>query len=301
MASRALFLVCALAMAACGESAEESPASGGAAGQAGSGGTSGQAGASGSAGQGGQAGQAGAAGQAGSPQLVDADGDGLDDALEQAIAESHFPYLSLAPNDKCPLHGVLFRATPHPDDASRWMIWYVVLFQNDCGANGHVGDDEVFGAVVDPATPAPAGILALRAISHQGTVCESTTECGTLPGCDPCTTAQKNGQAFPVVFPSVNKHGQFVKESTCDASIICDFGGCTQNPTPSTPPLVNAGEPGAPLVNDLTTQGFINSANGWTEAELMGFDPWSNSDFGSAGNVTDDLTDTAFVIPLSGC
>ncbi len=64
---------------------------------------------------------------------------------------------------------------------------------------------------------------------------------------------------------------------------------------------MNAGEPGKPLVNDLTTDGFINAAEGWTEPSLMSYDPWSGQDFGTAGNVADDLVDPAFVIPLSGC
>jgi hypothetical protein len=176
------------------------------------------------------------------------------------------------------------------------------LFQNDCGANGHVGDDEGIGAVIDPALPAPEGILALRAISHQGTLCEKISTCGTLPSCDACTTAAKSGKPFPVVFPSVNKHGNYVSESTCDANFICDFGGCTLNPTPSAPPFVNAGEPGKPLTNDLSANGgFIDATHGWTEAELMGFDPWGGQEFGSAGVVSEDLVDTAFLIPLSGC
>jgi hypothetical protein len=163
----------ALALVACGESdgptqsatgGAAGAASGGAAGDAG--GTAGSAtgGSSGTGGAtGGSAGSAGAAGNAG----VDADGDGLIDAQELAIAQSYYPYYSVSPSDKCPLHGVLFRASPHPADASKIALWYVVLYENDCGAGGHVGDDEVFGALVDPSVPPPAGLLALRAISHQ--------------------------------------------------------------------------------------------------------------------------------------
>lgn len=278
--------------------------SGGSAG-AGTGGasTGGTGGSAGSA-TGGVAGTAtgGAAGNGSGGSGVDADGDGIDDATEQSLAESYFPYYSVAPDDTCPLHGVVFRAAPHPDDPTKIALWYVVLFQKDCGANGHVGDDEGIGAVIDPALPAPGGILALRAISHQGTLCEKITTCGTLPSCDACTTADKGGKPFPVVFPSVNKHGNYVSESTCDANFICDFGGCTLNPTPSAPPFVNAGEPGKPLTNDLSTNGgFIDAPHGWTAPELQGFDPWGGQEFGSAGVVSEDLVDTAFLIPLSGC
>jgi hypothetical protein len=61
------------------------------------------------------------------------------------------------------------------------------------------------------------------------------------------------------------------------------------------PPVVNAGEPVHHLVTDLTTQGFI-TANGWTEAALIHFDPWNPTmDFGGAGNIASDLVDPAFV------
>ncbi len=230
---------------------------------------------------------------------VDADGDGVDDALELQLAQKYFPYYSIAPGDKCPLHGVLFRLTPHPDNQSWLAVWYVVLFERDCGANGHVGDDEVFGGVIDPNQPAPDGLLAVRAIAHQDTVCGNTTTCGSLPGCSPCTMA--GSPPTPVVFSSINKHGGYVKEQTCDLNVICDFGGCTLNPAASVPPFVNAGEPSKPLVTDLTKDGFIQPAQGWTEPTLQGFNPWGGQDFGKAGNVTDDLTDPAFLVPAAGC
>lgn len=306
-------LSAAVGVSACGSSEDAAKsASGGVAGAnggaAGGGGATSGGGTSATGGGpagGGTAGSSGSAGSDGGADadagFVDGDGDGLDDNTELAVAQAYFPFYSIAPDDKCPRSGVLFRATPHPADKTKIAIWYIVLYEKDCGATGHVGDDEGFGAVIDPKLPSPAGILALRAISHQGTLCEKTTTCGSLPGCSPCKTADKSGQAFPVVFASVNKHGGYTDEGTCDANFICDFGGCTLNPSPATQPFANAGEPGAPLTNDLTANGFVTTANGWTEPSLMGFDPWANKDFGSAGNVTDDLGDTAFLIAPSGC
>ncbi|HMR04885.1 MAG TPA: hypothetical protein PKA88_03895 [Polyangiaceae bacterium] len=229
--------------------------------------------------------------------MVDEDGDGLDDGLELQTAKAYFPFYSLDPADKCPRHGVLFRLSPHPDNPNWLAAWYVVLFERDCGLTAHVGDNEVFGAVIDPSQAAPAGLLALRAIAHQATLCSNTTTCGTLPGCSPCTLSSGK----PVVFSSVNKHGGYVKEQTCDLNVICDLGGCTLNPTPTAPPFVNAGEPGKPLVTDLSQDGFITPALGWTETSLFGFNPWGGQDFGKAGNVTDDLTDPAFLVPAAGC
>jgi hypothetical protein len=300
---RALGLLFALALVHCGGGDDGgASASGGAAGTS-VGGTAGVAlgGSAGSTPSGGAAGTPAGGGSAGGAS-VDADADSLDDALELSIAQNYFPYYSLAPDDACPLHGVVFRAIPHPEDATKIAIWYVVLFERDCGANGHVGDNEGIGAVIDPALPAPDGILALRAISHQATLCEKVSNCGKLANCDACAFADKNGKSFPVAFPSVNKHGNYVDEGTCDLNFVCDFGGCTLNPVPSNPPFVNAGEPGKPLTNDLSANGgFIDATHGWVEQSLYGYDPWGGQEFGSAGVVSDDLVDSAFLIPLSGC
>jgi hypothetical protein len=244
----------------------------------------------------------GSGGQGGTvePEL-DGDGDGISDALEDELAQAFFPYFSLDPDDGCPRHGVLYRLSPHPDDPSKLLIRYDVLFERDCGLTGHVGDNEVFSVLADPALPGPDGILAVRAISHQATLCEHVSTCGSLPGCAPCAVATRDGGVYPIVFSSRDKHGGYVDEQACDASVVCDFGGCTLGAPTSLPALVNAGEPGAPLVSDLTAQGFITSDDGWSEPELLHFDPWSGAEFGSAGEVADDLVDDAFVIDASGC
>jgi hypothetical protein len=235
------------------------------------------------------------------PPAGDGDGDGIDDAQEMTWAKAYFPFYSIDPADKCKTHGVLFRLTRHPKNVARLAIWYDVLYDQDCGANGHPGDSETFGALVDPAKPAPEGILALRAISHQGTICQHVSTCGVCSGQDKCESAPSGGKTFPVVYSSVNKHGGYVKESTCDLSVICDFGGCALAPQPDAPPFVNAGEPGKPLVSDLTTQGFITGANGWKNQGLMNYDPWGSSEFGGAGTLASKLTDAQFVIDPAGC
>ncbi len=233
--------------------------------------------------------------------LVDLDGDGLDDARELAWASDYFPFLSIHPSDGCKVHGVLFRLSPHPMKPSLLALWYDVLYDADCGTAGHDGDDEVFGVLADPTRAGAAGILAIRAISHQGTPCQQITDCGTCNGMKVCTTAPRDGAMYPVVFPSKDKHGNYAVKATCDASFLCDFGGCALAPMADAPVLVNAGEPGKPLVSDLTTQGFITVANGWTHMELFHFNPWMPGNFGGAGDVSKDLVDSSFVIDPSGC
>jgi hypothetical protein len=232
------------------------------------------------------------------PGSVDGDRDGIDDASELALAKAYFPYYSVDPRDECARHGVVFRLTPHPEDTSKIAIWYVVLYERDCGRlgiGGHVGDDESFSELIDPSTPPPTGVLALRAISHQNTLLERETNCGALPGRTPCETARIEGKRYPVVFSSSNKHGQYVNWLDC-VTWPNDLGACSVSKNPDEPPFVNAGEPGRNLCNDLTLGGFIHPGNGWSEPTLMHFDPWSSQKFGRAGCIGEDLIDQAFLI-----
>ncbi len=227
---------------------------------------------------------------------VDLDQDGLDDADEDRWARAYLPFLAVDPNDRCPRQAIVYRLRPHPQRADRLLLVVVNLFETDCGAAGHPGDDEVFSLTIDPARPAPDGILALRAIAHQSTACEEVSDCGTCPGLTACELRPRGGLPFPTVYFSTGKHGAYVSEAACDRS--CFFTNfCTPPAVGVEPPMINAGEPGAPLVRDLTAAGLITAAAGWTEAGLMGFDPWGGLDFGGAGDVTDDLTDEAFVTP----
>jgi hypothetical protein len=230
------------------------------------------------------------------PVIADEDGDTLDDGYEATLARDYLPFLSLDPSDGCPLSGLVARVRKHPADPTKILIVYSQLFQRDCGLAGHVGDNEAFGVAIDPSVPAPAGILAIRTASHQDTPCERVSECSTCPGDSraACDVAPDGGAMWPVLYASKGKHGQYATKSRCPLIGTC-FDQCTLAATRTRPPVVNVGEPALPLVADLTTEGFITPANGWTEPALMNVDPWDTaSDFGGAGNVAGDLVDTEF-------
>ncbi|NVB81891.1 MAG: hypothetical protein HOV81_26150 [Kofleriaceae bacterium] len=222
---------------------------------------------------------------------VDDDGDGLADDVELQLARDYVPYLSLDPADGCPLSGLVARVRKHPADPTKILIVYSHLFERDCGLGGHVGDNEAFGIAIDPALPAPAGILAIKTASHQGTPCERISECST------CATDARDrcdiASGWPVLYASKGKHGQYATKDRCSLLGTC-FDQCTLAAARTTPPIVNVGEPDHPLVTDLTAQGFITPELGWTEADLMNFDPWSAEDFGGAGNIAGDLEDPTF-------
>ncbi len=229
--------------------------------------------------------------------ITDDDHDGLADADELRLAHDYLPYLSLSPQDNCPVGGLLVRVRPHPMDATLVHVIYDFLYDQDCGLGGHPGDDEAFGVTIDPKRPAPDGIIAIRTISHQNTPCQRVSECGRCPGETACATLMRAGVAWPAVWPSRDKHGGYLNRADkCTLFATC-ADTCEDNSAPAAPPLVNAGEPDHPLVHDLTDHGFITTANNWKNMQLFHFDPWSPANFGNAGKVSGDLTDDSFLTP----
>lgn len=227
-------------------------------------------------------------------EMVDVDLDGLDDNAELAWAAAYRPYVSVADDDGCALGGFVVRVFPHPADPTLVAIIYDHLFETDCGTFGHTGDDEVFGATIDPTRPAPDGFIAMVAISHQNTPCQHISACGQCSGLTACDTTTVGGAAVPVVYNSKDKHGTYATLAACDPFATC-FDGCSLATAPDVSPIVNAGEPDAHMIDDLTAQGFITTANGWSHAEVFDYDPWGGSDFGGAGSVAGDLMDDSFL------
>jgi hypothetical protein len=248
-----------------------------------------------STGAGGGAGGLGGGGTTSSGGPGDFDGDGLDDAFEADVAARYRPFLSVDPGDGCPLGGIVYRVRPHPDKPDLLFVLYDHLYEDDCGLNGHVGDNEAFGVTIDPAVDPPLGIISIKAIGHQNTPCERVSECGSCRGLSACSTADIGGSPMPVVFSSKDKHANYADKGACNPFTTC-FDACTLAATPADPPMVNAGEPEGHLTNDLTDGGFITTANGWSEQSLMNFDPWApGADFGGASVVADDLVDASFI------
>lgn len=229
---------------------------------------------------------------------VDDDGDDLNDDFELALVRAHLPFLAHHPDDRCPLAGIVFRARLHPEGSDEGLILVVAsqLFAVDCGLNGHDGDNEAFAFTIDPSRPPPAGLTAIIAISHQSTPCERTSTCGACPDMPACDRAD-DGRA--ILYSSLDKHAGAV-----DVGGACSFGSCFDAcdlPLDGADvPLVNAGEPDAPLVAtlDVDDGGFMDDR--WPE-ELRSFDPWSPLPFGGAGIIADDLVDPLLATPACTC
>lgn len=226
--------------------------------------------------------------------FFDGDGDGLDDAWELDVASRALPAFSFHSQERCPLGGIVFRLRPHPGDPDGGLlaVTYTYLYERDCGLTSHLGDNEAFGATIDPARPTERMVTALRAVAHQKTICQRTSNCGTCAGMTDC---ERVDGGAPILFVSRDKHAGYVSLSACGTLTCLD--ACELTAPRQGVPLVNAGEPNAPLTRDLTDAGFITAANGWTDQRVFHFDPWGAADFGAAGNVKDDLEDVAFLTP----
>jgi hypothetical protein len=195
------------------------------------------------------------------------------------------------PQDGCPLDAIVYRIRKHPQDPTLIHIIYDHLYQDDCGLSGHVGDDEVFAITVNPSKPPPQGITAMIAISHQGTLCQKITSCGTCMGLTACE-GSPDGGSRPTLYSSKDKHGSYTSLTGC-TQLSC-FDVCVFNDRRNVP-MLNAGEPDAHFTEDLTDAGLITIQNGWTKMQLFHVNPWdATTIFGGAGSIGGDLIDPAF-------
>lgn len=225
------------------------------------------------------------AGQDHAVNPADRDGDGIDDGVEMQIALTYLPFLSLSPSDGCPVSGLAVRVTP-ASVSPLVMVRYAWLFDRGCDATPVAGSGGSFSLVIDPIDGGAAGIVSLRAVGREGTGCQNLSTCGRCPGQLSCATLG----GLPAVWAGVGSHALYVDRTlSCVQTSEC-AALCTDAARSAAPPIVNVGEPGAPLVGDLTTQGFITTANGWQSSALMHYDPWSGQPFGVIASVAEMLS-----------
>jgi hypothetical protein len=234
--------------------------------------------------------QCGASGscQLGFCVLNDRDGDGIDDDLEREVAELNFPKVMMALGETCGApHGVVYRVRRHPALPRRLAVTYVVMYANDCGElTGHVGDAESFAITVDlDAQPGAAATVGVEAWAHAGTTCGSTSSCETAVATNECGD-KGSAPSEVVIYASREKHANYLSTATCGGNC---FDSCSAGER-IIGPLLNVGEPGHPLVTDLTTQGFVQGADGWAK-ELLHFNPWGSVEFSGGGRIDKPLSD----------
>lgn len=156
----------------------------------------------------------------GTAQAADGDGDGLDDGLEDAVAANFFPYVWFDSGEDCTApaaEGIpgtaLVRVRPHPADAGKIAITYVVLYAEDCGdwyGGGHNGDVEPFTLTLAPndACQHGFGAFSVKTIAHEGTAFEHVDQAMLGNACDWGKLAGGSPQVARI-YSAENKHGNY--------------------------------------------------------------------------------------------
>jgi hypothetical protein len=199
----------------------------------------------------------------------DLDRDGLADDLEAYLAVTFFPtiheFAGPEGNDECPLpltRPVLYRARPrvvkHRVDSDYVAITYVLLYAEDCGALGHVGDDEAFTIFLHhDRIPDRWRTIAASASAHQ----DSRSERDSVGA----------GRA---IWVSKNKHSSYATFEACDDSGVPGEVCTEDGPSPRSYAFLNVGEPWAHLSNDV---GDVMLRSGADPVAARALAPWYRS------------------------
>jgi hypothetical protein len=218
---------------------------------------------------------------------ADSDGDGLSDALEQAILQRFEPTFFISPAD-CAAAPVAFapdaaaptpvphsegtiygQVFPAPDagSAGRIEVHYYHLWARDCGQHGHPLDAERVSVLLEPTGNAtsPDNLKAIYwyASAHEGTVCDSSRLHRAA-----AVAAETSG---PSVWISRDKHASFLERPRCDQGCGADRCDAAAR-LAAAPEVINLGEPGH-VMNGATW----TTAAGWQLSAKM-----QKSDFPAA-------------------
>lgn len=224
----------------------------------------------------------------------DGDGDGLDDAIEDAVAAYFFPYVWFDSGEDCtdPATGsnagtAVARVRPHPADASRIAVSYAILYRRDCGdwwGGGHNGDVEPFTLTLapNPACQHGFGAYALRTVAHEGTAFEHVDQSMLGNACDWGKLAGGSPQVARI-YSAENKHGNYASLGTCEDGALGN-DHCSESFTADFT-VVNAGEDNARRVDELSAYQFPGEF-AWTAQPFSGS---LGASGGNAGLVRDKL------------
>lgn len=201
--------------------------------------------------------------------------------FQQYVNGSNAPVLYTAPtaivNENCLHTGISWYE-------NTVMIYAALLYGRDCGLNGHTADVEGV-AVSVKYTGTNDGIAwrsdtdlnhwegyKIQTTSHAGTICEGIE---TFP-----FRSISNPNGKDTIYPSPDKHGNYLTEQQCSSSFICD-PACDDPFTLKNIKIVNVGELNNPFVTDL----------GQYYSGYTGENPWSDVNFlsGNAGTVKEKM------------
>lgn len=193
-------------------------------------------------------------------QAIDSDHDGLSDALETALLQQFAPTLMVSTNDCSALpaqftpgmtvpspeadNGTLYgQATPRRVRGQNAIeLHFYHLWRRDCGRLGHSLDTEHVAALLLPEgkehnDPTTWKAKFWYAAAHEDTVCDASqvTRASTLH-------AEHDGA---LIWVSDGKHASFLNAELCNHG--CGGDVCRNSYAAPRLPVVNLGEPGAPM------------------------------------------------------
>lgn len=200
---------------------------------------------------------------------------------QQYVNGSDEPVLYTAPaaivNENCLRTGITWYE-------NTVMIYAALLYGRDCGLTGHTADVE--GVAVSVRYTGTDDGIAWRSdtdLNHWvGGMIQTTSHAGTF--CEGIETfpfrSSSNPNGKDTIYPSPDKHGNYLTEDQCSSSFICD-PACDDPFTLKKIKIVNVGELNNPFVSDL----------GLYYSGYAGENPWSDVNFlsGNAGTVKEKM------------
>ncbi|MBI2374825.1 MAG: hypothetical protein HYV07_12585 [Deltaproteobacteria bacterium] len=217
------------------------------------------------------------------PDPTDEDTDGLSDSFEDRLLEGLRPVLLLAPDEPAlgdgsviSLVGRVFAASTEPLVLRAMVMIGWTEDYGSCGLTAHHGDSERFAAELI-AAPGESGAFDVvrfytaaheNTVSDRGRVFDAPSLAEVTVGEDPET-----GSARFLLFPSERKHATYASHAICvDAfNLPCLRETCAteSDGVRLVPPVINAGEDEARLVDALDAIGFLGET-AWGEADFCG-------------------------------
>ena len=184
---------------------------------------------------------------------TDGDHDGLPDSLEAALLEQFHPTFMISKKDECDLlpaemvsgevvprvrvrNGTIYgQATPHTPNSVE--LHYFHLWSHDCGRRGHPGDVEHVSALIRQEMDGVWKAHYWYAAAHEDTVCDRSmfARAEELQAID----------RGPEVWVSAGKHASYFSPELCNGG--CGGDSCRAMRSAPVLPVINLGEPGAPL------------------------------------------------------
>lgn len=223
------------------------------------------------------------------PPCVDDDLDGLVDAWEELVLARMSPLLVLdeaepALDDADWVLAGVGRVTVAADDPERIRAFIMLGWSRDygrCGVSAHDGDSERVALDLAPLAEGGAGgvvVVQAYTAAHEGTVLDhghvfADDELAELETTGDPITGEPRWQ----VYVSEGKHATYGSVLRCESvsPIPCVDEDCApdgvddRSPYLRTLPVVNAGEPGATLVDDLAEIGFPDES-AWADQPFCG-------------------------------